>query len=42
MGFHTSHRDNGQWGQPDSENVGGADAARLGGAAGYPSRYGTK
>ena len=24
-----------QRGQPDSENVGGANAARLGGAAGY-------
>jgi hypothetical protein len=27
-----------QWGQPDSENVGGADASTLGGAAGYPRR----
>jgi len=25
-----------QWGQPDCENVGGADAACFGGAAGYP------
>jgi len=27
-----------QWGQPDCENGGGANAASLGGAAGYPGR----